>query len=69
MEVELLKRYEPYMGKHNVKIGEILVFKFRTLSNAISEIIGEVISFGVTKDGIEYLEVDVGSKRTKKYVI
>ncbi|XAX04825.1 hypothetical protein ABDZ24_18950 [Bacillus paramobilis] len=67
--MEKLKRYEPYMGKHNVKIGEILVFKFRTLSNAISEIIGEVISFGITKDGIEYLEADVGAKRIRKYVI
>lgn len=67
--MEKLKRYEPYMGKNNVRIGEILIFKFRTLSNVISEIIGEVVSFGVTKDGIEYLEADVGAKRTKKYVI
>ncbi|MBU4642307.1 hypothetical protein [Bacillus toyonensis] len=64
-----MKRYEPYMGKDKVEIGEVLVFKFRTLSNAISEIIGKVISLGVTKDGIEYLEVVVEAGRTKKYVI
>ncbi|PFJ11112.1 hypothetical protein COD67_23490 [Bacillus cereus] len=64
-----MKRYKPYMGKDKVEIGETLVFRFRTLSNTISEIIGDVVSLGVTKDGIEYLEAVVEGGITKKYVI
>ncbi|MED2997238.1 MULTISPECIES: hypothetical protein [Bacillus] len=49
--------------------GEKLMFSFRTLSNEISKIIGEVVSFGKTSDGLEYIEVNIGTKSNKRYVI
>ncbi|MEX0417513.1 hypothetical protein AB3X49_17500 [Bacillus sp. C30] len=49
--------------------GETLLFPFRTLSNEISKVIGEVVAFGETNDGFEYIEVNVGAKRNKQYVI
>ncbi|PEQ00048.1 hypothetical protein CN585_23230 [Bacillus toyonensis] len=64
-----MKKYTPNMGKVNVVEGETLLFPFRTVSNEISKIIGEVVAFGETDDGFEYIEVDVGDKRTKRYVI
>ncbi|CUB58132.1 hypothetical protein BN2127_JRS10_04398 [Bacillus subtilis] len=64
-----MKKYTPNMGKKNVIEGEILLFSFRTLSNEISKIIGEVVAFGETDDGFEYIEVNVGAKRNKQYVI
>lgn len=57
------------MGKMNVVEGETLLFPFRTASNEISKIIGEVVAFGETDDGFEYIEVNVNDKRTKRYVI
>ncbi|CCW05994.1 hypothetical protein [Bacillus thuringiensis] len=64
-----MKKYRPSMGKANVVEGETLLFPFRTLSNEISKIIGEVVSFDKTSDGLEYIEVNVGDKRIKRYVI
>ncbi|QDZ76721.1 hypothetical protein [Bacillus cereus] len=64
-----MKKYIPNMGKKNVMAGETLLFPFRTLSNEISKITGEVVAFGKTKDGFEYIEVDVGTKANKRYVI
>ncbi|OUB27337.1 hypothetical protein BK708_14145 [Bacillus thuringiensis serovar yunnanensis] len=64
-----MERYEPNMNKKNVVIGEILEFPFGTLSNEISKITGEVVAFGKTNDGFEYIEVNVGAKRNKRYVI
>ncbi|MBJ8113558.1 hypothetical protein JDS99_28865 [Bacillus cereus group sp. N6] len=64
-----MKKYKPNMGKANVVEGETLLFPFRTLSNEISKVIGEVVAFGKTDDGIEYIEVNVNDKRTKRYVI
>ncbi|PEF33682.1 hypothetical protein [Bacillus wiedmannii] len=64
-----MKKYKPNMGKANVVEGETLLFPFRTLSNEISKVIGEVVAFGKTDDGIEYIEVNVGDKRIKRYVI
>ncbi|MEK4774534.1 hypothetical protein MKY31_30280 [Bacillus sp. FSL M8-0139] len=49
-----MKKYIPNMGKTNVMAGETLLFPFRTLSNEISKITGEVVTFGKTKDGFEY---------------
>ncbi|EJQ43689.1 hypothetical protein IEQ_05017 [Bacillus cereus BAG6X1-2] len=57
------------MGKDKAAIGETLVFRCRTIENKVSEIVGKIVSFGITNDGIEYWEVDVGVKRNKKYVI
>ncbi len=51
------------MGKMNVFEGERLLFPFRTLSHEISKIIGEVVAFGKTNDGFEYVEVKVGAIR------
>ncbi|HDR3902347.1 TPA: hypothetical protein QCO88_005000, partial [Bacillus cereus] len=48
-----MKKYIPNMGKTNVMAGETLLFPFRTLSNEISKITGEVVTFGKTKDGFE----------------
>ncbi|MCQ6531127.1 hypothetical protein [Bacillus mycoides] len=64
-----MKKYKLNMGKANVVEGETLLFPFRTLSNEISKIIGEVVEFGETNDGFEYIEVNVGDKRIKRYVI
>ncbi|TKA00324.1 hypothetical protein FA950_27885 [Bacillus thuringiensis] len=64
-----MKKYTPNMGKANVLEGEILLFPFRTFSNEISKIIGEVVAFGKTTDGFEYVEVRVGVKRNKRYII
>ncbi|KXY22426.1 hypothetical protein [Bacillus sp. FSL K6-0067] len=64
-----MKKYTPNMGKKSVVEGEVLLFPFRTLSNEISKIIGEVVAFGKTNDGFEYIEVDVGAKGNKRYVI
>ena len=64
-----MKKYALNMSKQNVVEGETLLFPFRTLSNEISKIIGEVVAFGKTNDGFEYIEVDVGAKRNKRYVI
>ncbi|PFV45285.1 hypothetical protein [Bacillus cereus] len=64
-----MKKYIPNMGKANVIEGETLLFSFRTVSNETSPVIGEVVAFDKTDDGIEYIEVNVGGKRTKRYVI
>ncbi|WP_367963676.1 hypothetical protein [Bacillus sp. C30] len=64
-----MKKYLPNMGKAHVVEGETLLFPFRTLSNEISKVIGEVVAFGETNDGFEYIEVNVGAKRNKQYVI
>ncbi|WP_255287021.1 hypothetical protein [Bacillus toyonensis] len=64
-----MKKYTPNMGKANVVEGEALLFPFRTVSNEISKIIGEVVVFGETEDGFEYIEVNVGDKRIKRYII
>ncbi|MCQ6530931.1 hypothetical protein [Bacillus mycoides] len=64
-----MKKYTPNMGKKSVVEGEILLFPFRTLSNEISKIVGEVVAFGKTNDDFEYIEVDVGAKGNKRYVI
>ncbi|WP_256869986.1 hypothetical protein [Bacillus sp. CDB3] len=64
-----MKKYKPNMGRANVVEGETLLFPFRTVSNEISKIIGEVVAFGETNDGLEYIEVNVGVKRNKRYVI
>ncbi|WP_257141497.1 hypothetical protein [Bacillus toyonensis] len=57
-----MKKYTPNMGKANVVEGETLLFPFRTVSNEISKIIGEVVVFGETDDGFEYIEVNVGDR-------
>lgn len=57
------------MGKVNLFEGETLLFPFRTVSNEISKIVGEVIAFGETDDGFEYIEVRVNDNRIKRYVI
>ncbi|PEQ53942.1 hypothetical protein [Bacillus cereus] len=64
-----MKKYIPTMGKANVVEEETLLFPFRTVSNEISKIIGEVVAFGETNDGFEYIEVNVGTKENKRYVI
>ncbi|MEK4502784.1 hypothetical protein [Bacillus sp. FSL R12-0069] len=64
-----MKKYTLNMGKMNVVEGETLLFSFRTPSNEISKIIGKVVAFGETDDGFEYIEVNVGGKRVKRYVI
>ncbi|PGW44781.1 hypothetical protein [Bacillus thuringiensis] len=64
-----MKKYTPNIGKANVVEGETLLFPFRTVSNEISKIIGEVVAFAETDDGFEYIEVNVGDKRIKRYVI
>ncbi|PHG61807.1 hypothetical protein [Bacillus toyonensis] len=61
--MKIYEKYRPNMGKMNVFEGERLLFPFRTLSHEISKIIGEVVAFGKTNDGFEYVEVKVGAIR------
>lgn len=64
-----MKDYKPFMDNGELSIGEKMVFKFRSTENVISLIIGEIISFGSTNDGINYSEADVGNGKTRKYVM
>ncbi|PEL94816.1 hypothetical protein CN602_29285 [Bacillus cereus] len=64
-----MKKYTPNMRKGNVFEGTTLLFPFRTLSNEISKILGEVVAFCETDDDFEYIEENVGDKRIKRYVI
>lgn len=64
-----MKKYTPNIGKANVVEGETLLFPFRTVSNEISKIMGEVVGVAGTYDGFEYIEVNVGDNRIKRYVL